>query len=274
MRELTLHALHSRVVVQFEDDDAALADAAAPAWSRCRVSRARSSETEAEAGAEAGTEADADADAGAEAEAEPVTVRASTAPVESRLQGLTQQVTRALIAAQTGRLLMFHAGAVSHPGTGESLVFVAPGGTGKTTLARALGARYGYLTDETVGIEPGTWRIHPYEKPLSLRTGEPHKAEVSPDEMGLVSAHDQPRVARVILLRRPTDHATGPDVEELGLLDAVAALLPETSGLVRLERPLHVVAELLEHTGPVLRVSYAEAEELLPLVAELIGEAP
>jgi len=252
MRELTLHALDSRVRVLFEDDDAALALAAERAWSRCRASRPFS------------------------AEAEPVTARSPGSPdrIPATLQGLTQQVTRALITAQTGRLLMFHAGAVSHPVTGRSLVFVARGGTGKTTLARALGARYGYLTDETVGVEPGTWRIHPYEKPLSLRTGEPHKTEVSPDELGLVSAHDQPRVARVILLRRPTDHATEPEVEELGLLDAVAALLPETSGLVRLDRPLHVVAELLEHTGPVLRVSYAEAEELLPLVAGLIGESP
>lgn len=42
----------------------------------------------------------------------------------------------ALISTQTGRLLMFHAGAVAHPVIGRSLVFIAEGGTGKTTLAR------------------------------------------------------------------------------------------------------------------------------------------
>jgi len=252
MRELTLHALDSRVRVLFEDDDATLALAAEAAWSRCRASRPFS------------------------AEAEPVTARSPGAPdrIPATLQGLTQQVTRALITAQTGRLLMFHAGAVSHPVTGRSLVFVARGGTGKTTLARTLGTSYGYLTDETVGVEPGTWRIHPYEKPLSLRTGDPHKTEVSPDEMGLAPAHHEPHVAGVILLARPRDHATGPEVEELPLLDAVTALLPETSAVDRLDRPLHVVADLLEHAGPPLRVSYAEAAQLPPLVAELIGEAP
>lgn len=247
MAELTLHALDSRVTVTI--DDAALAGAAALAWSRCREPRESSAETE------------------------PVTARVPESPdrIPAILQGLTQQITRSVIQAQTGRLLMFHAGAVSHPVTGASLVFIAPGGTGKTTLARALGASYGYLTDETVGIEPGTWRIHPYEKPLSLRTGDPHKKEVSPDELGLVAAHPGARVARVILLARPADHGAGPEVEELGLLDAVAAVLPESSAVDRLERPLHVVAELLEAAGPALRVRYAEAAELLPLVAELIG---
>lgn len=246
-RELTLYALDSRVRVAF--DDAALADAAEAAWSRCREPR------------------------GFSAEAEQVTARNPGTPerIPPTLQGLTQTITRALIRAQTGRLLMFHAGAVSHPGTGESLVFVAPGGTGKTTLARTLGGRYGYLTDETVGIDPATGIIHPYPKPLSLRTGDPHKAEVSPDELGLVGVHPRPRVARVILLARPADHTGEPDIEELGLLDAVAALLPESSAVDRLERPLHVVAELVERAGPPLRVSYTEAEELVPLAAELIG---
>lgn len=65
----------------------------------------------------------------------------------------TQDITRALIAAQIGTLLMLHAGAVSDPVTGRSLVYVAAGGTGKTTLTRRLGQRFGYLTDETVGID-------------------------------------------------------------------------------------------------------------------------
>lgn len=51
---------------------------------------------------------------------------------------------------------------------GASLVYVAPGSTGKTTLSQLLGQRFGYLTDETVGIaDDGT--IFPYPKPLSVR---------------------------------------------------------------------------------------------------------
>lgn len=53
--------------------------------------------------------------------------------IRATLQSLSQDVTRHRIAAQTGRLLMFHAGTVSHPAMGASVMFVAPTGTVKTT---------------------------------------------------------------------------------------------------------------------------------------------
>jgi hypothetical protein len=187
------------------------------------------------------------------------------------LQLLTQEVTQRLIAAQMGRLLLLHAGAVSHPVTGGSLVFVAPGGTGKTTLTRVLGRRYGYLTDETVGID-STGRIHPYPKPLSLRLPEGGpKHEVSPDALGLARSHPHPTVKRVIVLSRPGGHAGSPHIEELCTLDAVHHILPETSSLGRLPRPLRTLASLTEQCGPVLRCSYGEADDLAALTAELIG---
>jgi len=199
---------------------------------------------------------------------------ASATELMLALQLLTQEVTRRLISAQIGRLLMMHAGAVSHPVTGDSLVFVAPGGTGKTTLAHVLGRHYGYLTDETVGID-GTGRIHPYPKPLSLRMpGAAFKDEASPDDLVLMPAHPAPTVKRVIVLRRPSGHDSGPIVEELSTLDAVEAILPETSSIARLPRPLRTLADLTERCGPVLRCSYAEAGDLVALTAALIGEAP
>lgn len=182
----------------------------------------------------------------------------------------TQLITRALLAAQVGRLLLFHAGAVGHPTTGETLVFVAGGGTGKTTLARTLGRHYGYLTDESVGIDADN-RVLAYPKPLSLRTpaGWP-KQETSPDALGLREPHAEACVAKVILLAR--DHTlTSPIVTELPLLDAIAALAPQSSSLYRLPQGLHRCADLLEATGGALEVRYAEAEELLPLAADLIG---
>jgi hypothetical protein len=154
--------------------------------------------------------------------------------------------------------------------TGRSLVFVAQGGTGKTTLACTLGRHYGYLTDETVGIDADN-RILPYPKPLSLRTdaGWP-KQETSPDALGLLHAHPGPTVARVIILARDPD-AAEPRVRELGLLDAIQAIGPQSSSLYALPRGLHHLADLIEATGPVLEVTYAEAESLLPLAADLIG---
>ena len=90
----------------------------------------------------------------------------------SALSGITQQVTRAAIEARAGQLLMFHAGALCDLDTGATIAFVAPGGTGKTTLVRTLGPGRGYVTDETVGVRARRG-IEPYCKPLSVRRAEP-----------------------------------------------------------------------------------------------------
>ena len=237
---LRIHALDMVMDLTFaEPVPNAFVDAVADAWSRCLADGAASS---------AITTSRA---------AEPLSVAApaddSDEAIRSALQRLSQDVTRHLIAAQTGRLLMFHAGAVSHPETGASVVFVAPSGTGKTTLSRLLGRTHGYLTDETVGIEPATGRIHPYPKPLSIAPGERwRKVETSPDVLGLLPAHPSATVARIVLLSREEDPSAPAHAEELGVLDAVAALIPETSALNRLPRPLHLLAELLEGTGPLV----------------------
>lgn len=190
------------------------------------------------------------------------------------MQRLSQDVTRHLIAAQTGRLLMFHAGAVSHPETGASVAFVAPSGTGKTTLARLLGRTHGYLTDETVGIEPATGRIHPYPKPLSIAPGERwRKVETSPDVLDLLPAHPAATVSRVVLLSREDSVGGAPQGQALGTLDAVAGLIPETSALNRLERPLRTVADVLSRSGPLLRLTYRDAEHLVPVISALLEDA-
>lgn len=192
--------------------------------------------------------------------------------VRAAMQRLSQSVTRHVIGAQTGNLLMFHAGAVSHPVTGRSLVYVAPSGTGKTTLSQLLGTSNGYITDETAAIDPATARILPYPKPLSVSPdGTRRKRETPPDDLGLLPAHATPRLARIILLRRDPELTGGPLVEELGTLDAILALLPESSGTVRLRRPLHLLSDLLDATGPVLRFTYREAADIVVQASALIG---
>lgn len=67
-------------------------------------------------------------------------------------------------------LVLVHAGAVALDGVGVLL----PGGmeAGKTTLtAGLLQAGCDYLTDEAAAIEPSTYRIVPYAKPLSVDAG-------------------------------------------------------------------------------------------------------
>lgn len=185
------------------------------------------------------------------------------------IERTTQAVTLALIKAQAGRMLMLHAGAVSNPTSGRSLVYAAESQTGKTTLTMTLARSYGYLTDETVAIDESL-RIWPYPKPLSVRSDHAPRREIAPDELGLLPTPPRPTLGRLVILHRdPT--LTAPHVEELDLFDAIIALAPQTSSLGLLDRGLSRISSIVERTGPVLRIRYAEAPSLLPITAGLIG---
>lgn len=186
---------------------------------------------------------------------------------------LTQSVTRELIDRRAGELLMLHAGAVAHPATGRSVAYAAPGGTGKTTLTRLLGQRFGYVTDETVGVVPDTWEIVPYPKPLSFRApgGGYPKTEVGPDVLGLLPAPSTPRLCALVILRRDVAVAS-PVWRRLDLFDAIMALAPETSSLSRLPRPLHMLADLHAELAGFWLVEYAQAAQIADRVGELIED--
>lgn len=190
------------------------------------------------------------------------------------LQRLTQQVTRAVIAARTGDLLMLHAGALAHPQTGAAIVFVAPGGTGKSTTCRVQGPGRAYLSDETVGIRrDGT--IAPYLKPISTRRIDWSgvKDEVAPSTLGLIGPPVPARVAGIVLLRREEERSGPPDITVLDTLEALTDIAPETSGFMNTARPLTWLAEVLEATGGARRVTYGGAEQLEALVDEVVGGA-
>lgn len=195
----------------------------------------------------------------------------SLTPGPMTASSLTQEITRKLISRQIGHLLMFHAGAVCHPATGDSVVFIAPGGTGKTTLATYLGRRYGYISDETVAIEPDTWRIFPYPKPLSTRRPDllGEKSELSPDDLGLQPCHPHPHVSHLVLLARDDSHDTLITPERR--LDAMVTMAEQSSSIHKLPKPLHLLADLIDHTGQVWRAQYAECETLEPFIKDALG---
>lgn len=196
---------------------------------------------------------------------------AHLAPGPMTASHLTQQITRKLISRQIGHLLMFHAGAVCHPATGDSVVFIAPGGTGKTTLATYLGRRYGYISDETVAIDPGSWRIFPYPKPLSTRRPDllGEKSELSPDDLGLQPCHPHPHVSHLVLLARDDSHDTLITPERR--LDAMVTMAEQSSSIHKLPKPLHLLADLIDHTGQVWRAQYAECQTLEPFIKDALG---
>jgi hypothetical protein len=252
---LRLRGLGAEVDVRCTGDAARVVAAAMrQAWSRCLVPLV--------------------ADDGGRLVAEPVDIHlVDEGRLPFQLMMATQRITRSLIAARAGQLLMLHAGAVSHPESGVGLVYVAPGGTGKTTLSRLLGRSFGYLTDEAVGIdESGT--IHPYPKPLSVRRPEQAdlKDEVSPDALELLPGPARARVGQLVLLDRRAE-ACEVALEEVPFMDAVFELVEQTSSLAELPRPLHCLADLIDATGPVLRLRYSEAahveEDLMALIGEL-----
>ena len=184
---------------------------------------------------------------------------------------LSSHLTLEAIGARFGELWMLHACAVADPVTGATAVLVAPSGTGKTTAAVALGRHFGYLTDETAAIcADGT--LVPYPKPLSvLVDGRGPKGQHSPTELGLLAAPARPLLAAVALLDRTGTGA--PRVEAVRTVAALPALAEQTSALQLHERPLHMVAEHLHRTGGLRRITYREADDLVAVVAELIGGA-
>ena len=198
----------------------------------------------------------------------PGNLQASREAFHARLTGVTQQVTRRLIEARLGRLLMFHAGCVSRPADDLALAYVAPGRTGKTTLTALLGRCFGYVTDETVGVRPD-WTIAAYPKPLSLRLGADVRVEAGPDSLGLRPTPQRARLAVLAYLVR--DQAEDRvSVEKPPLLDAVELLGPQVSGMSRLERPLHLLARLFEDIGPLRVYHYREASSLAQVLAEAL----
>lgn len=188
------------------------------------------------------------------------------------LQMLTQAVTRAAIDAQAGRLVMLHAAGLQDPSTGAVVALVGPGGTGKTTLVRTLGPGRGYITDETVAVTDDH-SVLPYPKPLSVRRqpSSPWKDETDPLHFGALAPCKPATLARIVILDRRDGYAGSPAVEPLFTLDAIAALTPETSHLPEMEKPLQRMAELCDSVGGVMRVTYAEAEHLAPLLDGWLG---
>jgi hypothetical protein len=190
------------------------------------------------------------------------------------MQVLTQRVTEVAVDARAGERLMLHAACLADPASGAAIAFVAPGGTGKTTVVRTLGRDRWYVTDETtVVLDDHT--VVPYPKPLSLRRepGSLFKDETPPSAVGLVAPAGPVHLAAVCLLARSDDHHGPPVVEVLSTLDGLVSLVPHTSHLTDLALPLQRLAALTESLGGVRRLHYRESVELGGLCHDLLEGA-
>ncbi len=183
---------------------------------------------------------------------------------------LTTQLTMAALVATAGERLNLHAGGVADE-RGRVLALVGPSGAGKTTATRLLAGRLAYLSDETVSIAPdGVVSAHP--KPLSVLVDpeqRQRKEQLSPDDLGLLPTPATGTLARLVVLHRSPEAASG-----LVLLDTVTALLElieQSSSLGQLPDPLRTMLRLMGACGGVWGLEYDEIADELDTLVELLA---
>lgn len=244
---LDVSALGVRVRVEFPDDaPAEFVEAARGAW----------------AAAEA---------AGAEAPDRTVTL-APVSDAPQQLEQLSVSVTLQALVHRRGEMLLFHAAGAAAP-DGSVIAFVGPSGRGKTTLSSALCREYGYVSDETVAIDSAL-HVHPYRKPLSVVTEKAPKRQVAPAELGLKGLPEASLILSALVLLERDPEAPTPEVSAVSLPDAIEDLVPQMSYFSDLDRPLQRLAALSDAIGGFMRLRYAEAKTVVPLVPSLIARDP
>lgn len=187
------------------------------------------------------------------------------------MERLTVDVTLAALHARRGSSLMFHAAGVADE-AGRVAAFVGPSGRGKTTLSRALGEHYGYVSDEAVAVDADR-RVQPYRKPLSVVRERAPKKQVSPAEAGLKALPDAPLHLSALVLLDRDPRLTEPEVLPVSLAEALPELVPQMSYLRSHARPLHAIAALCTTIGGVRRLRYPDASTVPVMLPELL-DAP
>jgi hypothetical protein len=182
---------------------------------------------------------------------------------------VSRHLTNASIRRRSGSCVMLHAAGLATD-DGGTVALVASSGTGKTTAGRVLGRTLGYVSDETVTIELDH-TVRAYPKPLSIvvdPAAPSFKHERSPDDLGLCRAAPALRLSAVaVLVRR--DDAVVPSLEPIGLVEAMGAVLPQTSALPDLDRPLDRLARVLATGHGPYRLTYRDIEDCVDLVTDL-----
>ena len=126
------------------------------------------------------------------------------------------------------------------------------------------------MTDETLAVRVDG-SVVPYPKPLSIGSWPGVKVTEPASTLGLRGAPAESlRLAAIVLLDRRPD-VEQPFVEHVPIIEALSELVPQTSHLRALQRPLRTLLETIVATGGVRRVVYSEASSLPALVDELLS---
>lgn len=191
------------------------------------------------------------------------------ASLEVALTLLDSQM-RLSIAANARDWLFVHAGVVALEG--RALVIPGATFTGKTTLVQALvEAGATYYSDEYAVLD-GHGRVHPYPRPLSIRTGDGSMMrERRADLVGRVADDERSRMAVVVITRyragvqwQPQRLTTGQGVLALLANTVPAQDRPEES-LRTLHRAIAGAATFEGDRGEAGLVASALLDELVAL---------
>lgn len=197
-----------------------------------------------------------------------ITLPVNETDESTALHTLSMTMNRTVTEARAGSVLTLHGSAMCTP-DGATTLLVAQSGTGKTTMARTLGPRWGYLSDESAGVDPEGTMVS-YQKPLSIVVDDWRKDQLSPDELGLLTPPAQCRLRAIVLLNRDPG-ATTPQVESVPVMDALPRLAKESFQLAKHDRPLHVLVAAVEQARGVHQITYAEAATVEPILRELVS---
>lgn len=182
---------------------------------------------------------------------------------------VSRALTLASLRRRRGSAVLLHAVGLSQGD--RAVALVGPSGAGKSTAALTLGRSFGYLSDETVAVE-ADGRVAPYPKPVSVLTDPEvpwEKVESSPDELGLRRASGTAYLAGLVVLERDPAR-TVPELAPMPLVDALLAVIAQSSAQPMLERPLHRLAELASGTGGPYVLRYSEIGDCTGLIADLL----
>jgi hypothetical protein len=187
---------------------------------------------------------------------------------ESAPDDLATRLTLIGLRGLFGRAVLLHAAGLA-TADGSVIALIGPSGRGKTTASGVLGRTLRYVTDETVAFDvDGT--VIPYPKPLSVGRRPAPKVLHAPAEAGLTVAERPLRIGALVLLEREPDR-DGVLVESVPFSDAMAEIAPQSSSLSEIPSVLSSLAELIDRTGGVRRVRYADAEQLPDAVPAILS---
>jgi energy-coupling factor transporter ATP-binding protein EcfA2 len=188
-------------------------------------------------------------------------------------------LNRVAAASMADDCLVLHAGAFTVPdaaGARRAVALCGQSGAGKSTAtAAATLLGHPYVADEVCAVDPDTWRVHRYLRPIGLRAGGAaalgldHAScdgEGPPDKIWhapLAAEHD-PQLGLVVLVER----RSGPTVlEVLGQAEALELLVQHTLGTEGRERLTFRRAEQLVRSVAVARIRFDDVFDAVDVMA-------